>query len=153
EPLREGRYFHKIYGHIHLDFDPEAGKKNFRERVNRIFSRNGLAYELNPLGQIERIAPEILRETLIPAIFQTGDHILDALLNAARTKFLSPDFETRKESLEKLWDAWERLKSIEHSNKQKSIEILLNKVTDQPAFREELDAEARRLTNIGNNFQ
>lgn len=54
-----------------------------------------------------------LQEALASTIFTTGDQDLDRLLETAREKFLNRAFEIRKEGLEKLWDAWERLKTIE----------------------------------------
>ena len=50
--------------HHHLEFDKKKGECEFREEINRIFSRNGLAYELKDNGKIERLAPPILHESL-----------------------------------------------------------------------------------------
>jgi hypothetical protein len=59
----------------------------------------------------------------------------------------------RKESLEKLWDAWERLKTVEPGkDKRASAGALINKASSEPAFRDRLDREARELTEIGNAF-
>lgn len=146
--------YHSYFRHHHLHFEPEEGQAAFRDDINRIFSRNGIAYELRPDGLIVRLAPEVLRETLASAIFRTGDNELDSLLNAARAKYLDPNPTIRKESLEKLWDAWERLKTIEPgSNKKASIIALLNKVAREPTFREALGREASELTDIGNTFR
>jgi hypothetical protein len=145
--------YHEYLRHYHLSFDTEAGKKEFRERVNRIFSRNGIAYELKEDGNIIRIAPPGLREELASAEFQTGDKILDQMMLEARRKFLNPDQAIRKEAVERLWDAWERLKSInDPSDKKKSITQLINNASIEPQFRELLDEEARKLTEIGNSF-
>jgi len=97
---------------LSLTFDVTIGQNKFKDNINRIFRRNGIAYELSDDGQIIRLGPEVLREALTTATYNTGDTDLDNLLNAARNKFLSPDLNIRKESLEKLWDAWERLKTI-----------------------------------------
>ena len=91
----------------------------FREEVNRIFQRNGLTFELKENGCIERLVSPILREALAVAEFHTDDKELDALLEKARKKFLNPDFTIRQESLEALWDSWERLKTLEGSDKRK----------------------------------
>jgi hypothetical protein len=151
KPIRGG--YHSFFQHHHLSFDIEAGKTDFREKVNRIFSRNGIVYELLEDGNIIRIAPPGLREELASAEFQTGDTILDQMMLEARRKFLNPDRAIRKEAVERLWDAWERLKSIDDpSNKQKSITQLLNNAAIEPKFRDLLDEEARKLTAIGNSF-
>lgn len=143
---------HSYFGHYHLSFDIDEGKVTFRADINRIFSRNNLAYELGSGGQVVRLAPAVLRESLSSATYRTGDQALDTMLEDSRTKFLNPDPATRRESLERLWDCWERLKSLENPNKKLSIESLLSKASPDTAFRAVLDTEAQALTNIGNSF-
>ncbi|MFP3608095.1 hypothetical protein SB753_40280, partial [Paraburkholderia sp. SIMBA_053] len=77
-----------------------------------IFSRNGISYELKANGNIIRLAPEILSESLNGAIFNTPDSTLNRMLEESRDKFLHPDEAIRRESLERLWDAWERIKTV-----------------------------------------
>jgi len=149
---RKGSY-HDFFGHHHLGFAQAEGRAAFREEVNRIFERNGIAFELRDAGQVERIAPEGLREALAEAVFHTGDPALDQLLERARTRFLSRDPAVRKESLETLWDAWERLKSLEPGrDKRESTAMLLDRGSAQPEFKRVIEVEARELTDIGNSF-
>lgn len=151
EPIKGD--FHSYWRHYHLTFDVTIGQNKFKDSINRIFRRNGIAYELSDDGQIIRLGPEVLREALTTATFNTGDTDLDNLLNAARNKFLSPDLNIRKESLEKLWDAWERLKTITPGvDKRTSISILLANSCSDPQFQVRLNNEALALTNIGNDF-
>jgi hypothetical protein len=146
--------YHSFFQHHHLTFDQGAGQAEFRQRINRIFSRNGIAFEFRNNGQITRLGPEVLRESLQTVTFKTGDPELDSLLETARSKFLSPDPKLRRESLEKLWDAWERLKTLEPGkDKKASVKSLLDKATGEPKFRDLLEREARELTDIGNTFQ
>jgi hypothetical protein len=152
EPI-EGSY-HSFFGHSHLNFDRSKGQADFRDRVNRILSRNGVAFSLEQDGRVTRLAPPILDEELRRATFDTGDATLDDLLDAARSKFLSPDPATRREGLEKLWDAWERLKTLEPgTDKKASAKALLDKAADESNFRDVLEQEATALTRIGNNFR
>lgn len=145
--------YHKHFQHHHLSFDIELGKQEFQERINRVFSRNGLAYELESSGSIKRLAPPVLREYLDSTTFNTADNILNQMLEEAKHKFINPDVKIRKEAVERLWDAWERLKSINNpSNKKDSITQLLNDACSEPKFRELLEQEARKLTEIGNSF-
>jgi hypothetical protein len=143
-------------GHYHIYFKKWEGQKEFRDAINLIFSRNGIIYELNEQGKIIRQAPEGLRELFQQTNFQTGDTELNNFLNTARIKFLSAHPNDRKESLEKLWDAWERLKTIEPGYKagKKDVFIisLLQKASSEPKFCEKLTDEARALTKIGNEF-
>lgn len=153
EPVQ--REFHKFYSHYHLEFRVDEGQKSFRREINRILARNGLAYELDSSGRVKRLGPEISRQQLLVVpLFQTGDKELDELLESARKKYLSPDLEIRREALEKLWDAWERLKTIEiPGDKKASVKQLLDKTTSEPMLRKVLEDEARSLTDIGNNFR
>jgi hypothetical protein len=150
QPLPGG--FHSYFSHSHHDYDQEAGKKQLEEEVNRLFERNGIAFQLHD-GQVERLVPSVLEEILVPTQFHTGDHILDELLSTAREKFLNRDLKVRREALEKLWDAWERLKSLsDPADKKTSVKNLLDRVATEPNLRDRVESEARQLTDIGNNF-
>jgi len=141
-------------GYFHLDYDREAGQESYRSQINRIFARNGLAYEMRATGIVERLAPPVLRESLRSAVFQTGETGLDDRLEKARSKFLSHEPEIRRESLVELWGAWERLKSLDDpANKKLSITTLLDRVASESSYRATLDTEAKELSRIGNNFQ
>jgi hypothetical protein len=150
------RDYHPYFKHYHLDYDRQAGRAEFREDVNRILHRNGLAYDMTPDGQVERLAPPMLREELISAEFNTGDAELNQMLETARRKFLDPDPAVRREALEKLWDAWERLKTMGSGANKK---VQANDILDHAAgvssgkFRQALENEAKELTSIGNNLQ
>lgn len=95
----------------------------------------------------------MIRKMLKSQIFRTGDTELDALLRGARTKYLNPDRALRREAVEKLWDAWERLKTIEPGkDKRASVTAMLRRASTGPPFREALEWEAAELTRIGNSF-
>ena len=136
--------YHSFFQHHHLTFDTDAGQSEFRNKINKIFQRNGIAYEIKNDGKIIRLAPTVLSETLHNAYFSTSDNILNEMLSDARSKFLNPDIKKRKESLERLWDAWERIKTvIDPTDKRKSIDLLLNKSAGERKFRELLELEAK----------
>jgi hypothetical protein len=144
--------FHSYFGHSHYSYDQKQGREKFEQEVNRIFERNGMAYHLDN-GEVTRLAPLMLQETLANTVFKTGDQILDELLESARNKFLNRSLDVRREALEKLWDSWERLKTVEPGrDKKASTKALLDKTSDEPAFRELIEGEARELTEVGNNF-
>jgi len=87
------------------------------------------------------------------AIFQTGEPFLDSMLETARAKYLDPSLQVRLEAIEKLWDAWERIKTLEQpAEKKKSIGILLDKASSELKVRERLEREAVELTDVGNNL-
>lgn len=145
--------YHRFFQHHHLSYNLETGKQEFRDNVNLIFARNAIAYELNPDGAIVRLAPTVLGESLTEALFYTGDTTLDQMLEESRRKFLDPNPAIRREAVERLWDAWERVKSLEDpSDKRQSISTLLDKAATEQNFRSMLEEEARKLTEIGNSF-
>ncbi len=154
KPIQRG--YHEFFQHHHLDFDIETGRAEFRDAVNQILRRNGLAYELTKAGEVQRLAPAGLREALVQSVFATGDSDLDTMLETARRKFLDADESVRREALEKLWDAWERVKTVEPGpDKRSQATALLDRAAGSrgPNFRQMLETEAREVTNIGNAFQ
>lgn len=147
------RNYHGFYRHHHLDFYRDDGRVAFCEAMNRVFARNQLAFELEATGMIRRIAPPVLRERLYESVVDTGDPKLDELLGVAREKYLDPDPGTRREGLEKLWDAFERAKTVgAGGGKKDGIKALLKQAAPEPTFRGVLEADARSLTDVGNKF-
>ena len=139
-----------------LQFDVGRGRESFRAEVNQVFSRHRLAYELSPQGRIERRLVPALGEVITDVrSFHTNDAELDRLLEMAVTKFLDPDYEKQREALEPLWDAWERLKTLDSPGaKKEGIANLLNSAAgkESPEFRTVLEGEAGCLTTVGNRF-
>ncbi len=152
EPIQ--RSFHKFYDHYHLTFDREAGQLSFRDDVNRIFARNGIAFQLSEKGCVERLLPPGLHELVTETVISAGDSELDEMLETAISKIVNADVAVRREAIEKLWDAWERLKTLEPGkDKKDSFMKILNKSASEPMFRQVLEEEAQDLTDIGNQFQ
>jgi hypothetical protein len=149
----EGSY-HSYMRHYHLSWDKNAGLISFVADVNRLFVRNALGFQLTPEGKVQRLLPQPIADTLRWTLFTTEDAVTNQLLEEARTRIVSPKPGERQIALEKLWDAFERLKTLEPgSNKKTQAEALLNRMAPQSSFlRTTLDDEAAALTKIGNNF-
>ena len=81
---------HSFFGHSHLAYDEEAGREEFRDQVEIIFRRNGVAYELTEEGRIERLVPPVFRSSLDQSVVSTGDVELNRLIETAQRKFLDP---------------------------------------------------------------
>lgn len=148
--------YHDYGRHNHLRFDVQAGRDEFREEIEDILRRNGVAYTLNGEGRIERLLPPEIAAAVSRSEFQTGDEELDRLLSAARTKIVDPDIHKRREALEALWDAWERLKTLgTGTDKKAQTKAMLDTAVGNksPRFREALEKEALELTAIGNNLR
>lgn len=150
----ENGSYHSFYQHFHLTFDGALGKEEFCSDVNRLFARQGLAYELTEGGLIVRTANTPTELALKGARFRTRDETLNQLLAKAQAHYFSPNPAAALDAVKELWDAWERLKTIiDPLNKKKSIASLISYAGQQVAFVEAIDSEAMTLTRIGNDFQ
>lgn len=144
---------HDYYRHRHiLSFNKELGQREYRDLVNRLFRRNQLAYQLPEDGRIRRVIAGPLANILPAGAFNTGDDDLNRLLRQARDGFLSADPEVRRDSIEKLWDAWERIKTLLDADKQRGIQALLEAAIADAPFRGLVNAEGLALTRVGNDF-
>jgi hypothetical protein len=147
------RTYHSFFRHHHLAFDREEGLREFVEAINTIFARNGVAYEFTTEGQVKRILTAELQSLFSTTSFHSGDAETDRLLEQARAQFSSPHENVRKDALEKLWDAFERIKTLEPGQDKKAqVTALLDK-TATGKYRAALEAEAMELTRIGNTFR
>lgn len=147
--------YHAYFSHHHLEFNIDNGKKKFLEKINQIFSRNGIVYELNENGDIIRIVNPIIENLFINTIFNTNDPTLNDMLEDAKNKYLNNDPKIRREALNQLCDCLERIKTLEnHSNKKDSIKKLLNKISEQNEVLDFLESEVKdNLTGtIANKF-
>jgi hypothetical protein len=149
---RPGHY-HTFYGHFELNSDVQAGRAVFSKEVNLLFARNGIAFELGQDMRVVRLGPPESRQVLADLHPDTGDKTLDQLISDSRKRYLSRNPDDKRIGLEKLWDAFERLKTIEPGNdKRAKVAALLDRVASG-AMRVNLENEAIQLTNIGNEMQ
>lgn len=130
-----------------------SGVNSFTAHIHRFIE----AMVRPMLRDLERLAEDrAINPALIEAIStlpKSGDQILDNLLQDAVVKFKDSGPAARKEGLERLWDAWERLKTIdETSDKKISVGMLLDRAAPEVRFRQIIEAEAKALTSIGNDF-
>ena len=51
KPISDSKSYHEFYRHHHLAFDKKEGQADFRKKINEIFQRNGLAYNLENTGK------------------------------------------------------------------------------------------------------
>lgn len=95
-----------------------------------------------------RAPSDVGAEALSRPYLITGDSTLDVMLEESRTKFSDPSPLIRPEALERLCDSWERITSIAHADKAKSIGQLLDLCAEESGFRALLEKEARELTSL-----
>lgn len=145
--------WHSYFRHHELRFDEETGRSEFRAEVNLLLSRGGTVFEMTPKMLIQRVGMPEVQEAFRQLRPATGDATLDSLLETARTLYLSRATADRTTAIEKLWDAFERLKTIDNpSDKRRSVTALLDHIPDT-AIRAVVDEEMRTLTALGNQFQ
>lgn len=146
-------HWHSYFSHYELGFDKPGGARQFREEVNAMLRAGRTVFELTQTGRIERVGTPEVESVLVDLRPNTGDADLDTLLIDARQHYLSPKQADRQAGLEKLWDGFERLKTIEDGKDKKAqIVELLNHVDSAP-LRAEVDTEMAALTKIGNEFR
>lgn len=147
-----GRY-HSGLKHHELNFDDKSGRTKFRDEANQILARGRTTYELASSLEVQRTGTPEVRKALADLQPDSGDPELDKLVTDARDLYMSHKSSDRKIGIEKLWDAFERLKTIEIRNgdKRRSVTQLLDHVSNG-AFRVEVEAEMLALTKIGNAF-
>jgi hypothetical protein len=148
-------HYHSYFQHYHLTWDREMGLSRFVDDVNLLFGRNGLAYEMSPAGEVRRLLPQPLAEALARFAPFTGDAEMDRLLESSRRHIASPKPDIRQDALEKIWDAFERLKTLEGGgDKKQQADALLDRVAASGSkLRTMLGKEALALTDIGNTFR
>jgi hypothetical protein len=145
-------HWHSYFSHYELEFDRRAGFIQFRDDVNAILSAGRTVYQMSG-EQVERVGTPEIQEVLADLRPDSGDEGVDTLIADARQLYLSPKETDRQTGLEKLWDAFERLKTIEAGKDKKAqIAELLQHVNSEP-LRTEADAEMAALSKIGNNFR
>ena len=80
----------------------------------------------------------------------TKDDDLNALLREAKDRYLKPNDQIV--ALEKIWDAFERVKTYYDSDKKKSANILIGEMATE-LDDSELKTEFETLTKIGDTYR
>lgn len=149
--------FHSYFGHHHLTCQSSRNVcSQFRDEINGIFQKTGLLYTLNTNLQVERIVenspitPAV--EAAVAAVTEVGTR---ELLKEALLLHRSPYPADVRDAVEKLWDAYERLKTYYTTmSKAKSAEKIVNDIAaGQDPYVTLFDTEFRALTKIGNDFR
>lgn len=159
---RQGKW-HNFFKHYELHFDGDSREEAqaiFQEEVNELLGRGGVIYEFVSVDgtlQIQRMGTPEVRRLMADLQPNSGDKELDDLIIEARRRYLSYKEDERRIGLEKLWDAFERMKTIEpltegKSNKKASANKLLTYINDKP-LRDVVQKDMEALTNVGNEFR
>lgn len=149
---------HPFYGHYHLAFtDSKECVSDFREVINSTFNAIGLLYKPNDDFLIERIVSnEVVLIKASELADKSKDLLLFDLVHKALSLYVSPDESNQKLAVEKEWDAFEMVKTLDASgglSKKHSAEKLIRNISKgNTEFAKILDAGFNLLTGIGNQF-
>lgn len=149
--------YHRYFGHHHLNCKTSnAIYKQFQTDVNALFGKTGLLYRLTDEKMIERIVENTpLTEEIESQISQIKETGTRELLAEAIRLYRQPYPESRKNAVEKIWDALERLKTYYTDlDKKKSAAKIVNDMADGNVnYFDLFNAEFDALTKIGNNYR
>jgi hypothetical protein len=156
--LFKKKYFQKYVNEINFEIDVDSLFKQAEKEFKK-FIQNSMRDD-NPFSLSNVLDMNVNIELLFDNKADTKDIELNKLIEEAKERFLSND---KQIGLEKLWDAYERLKThfadttIESNKKRqkdkgKSAEKVANIITENfdKAF---IDNEFKALTNIGNGYR
>lgn len=149
--------WHNFHRHYDLSFaDTREVFTTYRREINSIFEKTGLLYTLTGSGMVERIIENGVLTTETEIVMKrVPEKGTRELLEEAISLFKQPHPSARKDSVEKIWDALERLKTYyadidKRSSTEKIVKDMANSI---PSFTKLFDDEFRALTSIGNNFR
>lgn len=116
----------------------------FDQLINDIFRKDKMDFDLDN-GLV------ILKDKLIEKNINCFEQGIDELLQSAKNYF-DKDI---KIAVEKLWDAFERIKSFYNAKKKsRSVELLLERMCGgNEHIKENLEKECGTLTKMGNKFR
>ena len=151
------RFWHSYYRHYDISFESAHGISfSFRDDINNIFNKTGLLYSLSNLGMVERIAENgVLSKEIESAVAKAPEKGIKELLQDAILLYKTPGPKARQDSVEKIWDALERLKTYYTTldKKASAAKIVNDMANNQTEFSAIFDEEFKALTKIGNDFR
>lgn len=129
---------------------------DYRKEINEIFQESGLLFILNNEKIIDRIVENSPLSSMIESqVEEITEYGVRELMKDAIALYKTPNSAARQDSVEKIWDALERLKTY-YTNLSKSISVekVVNDMSNGKGdFVELFDTEFRALTDIGNSFR
>lgn len=147
--------YHGYFRHYHLMIkETREVRDKFRTEINRLFERNRIVFYLSEEGEIKRRLP-LEMDTLIKNInLNTADKRLNELIILAIGSITKPKLADRAIALEKIWDAFERMKTYySHDKKQSASDLVLEVTRETEQFNQIINNEFDQLTKIGNAYQ
>ena len=149
--------YHSFHRHYHLKtLNTTDNKNQFRDDINNCFKKTNLLYFLNSNGEVERIIENsVLSDEVIDTVLSIDDKGINELLKEAIDLHRSHNPSASRNAVEKLWDAFERLKTyyVQFDKKDSSNKIIADMAGDSEDYKELFKDEFMKLTKIGNNYR
>lgn len=151
--------YHSFFQHHHIRVcETRTVFTKYRDDINDTFALTRLLYNLNESKQIERITDAdsqiAANASAIEGINEPG---LKQLVNDSIRFFKNPRPEIYHTSVEKIWDALERIKTVLGNpgmSKKESVSELINRMSNgNKTYFDLFNSEFKALTDIGNNFR
>lgn len=149
--------FHSYFGHHHLSlFETQEVFLEFKNEISNIFNKTGLLYTLTDEKIVERIVENSpLTQEIESSVSRVPEVGTRDLLKDAIALYKTPGPAARQDSVEKIWDALERLKTYYTTlDKRGSVSKIVNDMSNgQADIITVFDEEFKALTKIGNDFR
>nr|WP_276208110.1 hypothetical protein [Gracilibacillus thailandensis] len=133
-----------------VEFFDQYCDSNFTDEINTIFNLNDVPMKLS-CGKVEYLVDSHIVNSSFASIQEVG---IQELIQEAQSYY---EKENLKIAVEKVWDAFERLKtyySFQALDKKKSTNKIIEDMSgNKRAFKDLFEKEFRELTAIGNNFR
>lgn len=138
-----------------------SAREKFAKEINTLLSAGKMIYVFDEnLGEIHSIISHETRQLIVSALdFKTFylDSEYSQFLKSACELISNPSFEKRYDALDKLWDAFDRLKCYfdpkNQNEKKTSCKKILDLFPNNPLFCIDLDKEMKILTDLGNQVR
>lgn len=153
-------FYHSYFDHHHLSFKKDGvAQAEFCKQINDLFRATGMIYEFDlQSGHVQVILGGETKELIHNALsFRLLDIEFQEMLSEACTKISHAKLNISYQALEKLWDAYERLKCYylpeNQKEKRDSVQRIVALFSENAVFQAEIDAEMKKLTELGNSFR
>lgn len=129
-----------------FDYRPELKKLKTAFLTWITVNENELEFSME---NIDNEAKALLQNALPDSV----EEEIKNLILESKIYIVRKDFIEKKIGLEKIWDAFERIKTIKSANKKQSAEKIISEISNNDKELEKLiDDEFRLLTTIGNSY-
>ena len=147
---------HEFFHHIdYIYTDTCKVRDDFIEDINDGFKYAGLLYKINTNGIIERVINNnVVIEDVTKKLINIKKKDLKDLIEKAIQYYRSRNEDDWKTATEKIWDAFENMKTYYSADKKESLKIIFDNIAqNEESFRQLINDEFIELTRIGNTYQ